>query len=196
MVGTSETGPGRRWAGLAAWSAGCCAHVLLRRGCKGSGCNSPSTAPQRVRCCALARRLAPASYHPLTLNPESPQAYLMFGNRTHLQWASESYAALLTHSAVGAPLSVSPWLLDVHMSTALLLHTGVWSLSAYWPGFQALAGAPWREGEVQGWGCAKGRGALTQRKDFREGMRPGCWVSNLPLPQSLSTSQGSCISHV
>ncbi|KFM28922.1 putative alpha-mannosidase I MNS5 [Auxenochlorella protothecoides] len=68
------------------------------------------------------------------------KAYLMFGNRTHLQWASESYAALLTHSAVGAPLSVSPWLLDVHMSTALLLHTGVWSLSAYWPGFQALAG--------------------------------------------------------
>ena len=44
------------------------------------------------------------------------------------------------------------WLMDVHMGTGQLLHAYVWSLGAFWPGLQVLAG------QVRGWAGREGEG--------------------------------------
>lgn len=68
------------------------------------------------------------------------QSYLMFGNTTYLRWAALSYGSVLAHVAVESPALDQPWLLDVQMDMGRPIHFAAWSLSAYWPGYLALAG--------------------------------------------------------
>ena len=75
------------------------------------------------------------------------QAYLLFGDVKYLEMFSTSYRAamhgLKLHLIAGAPADSPeppPWLVDVHMDTGKLSQPWVSSLSAFWPGLQALAG--------------------------------------------------------
>lgn len=47
---------------------------------------------------------------------------------------------VLTPGAPADSPTPPPWLADAHMQTGVLTHTWISSLSAFWPGLQALAG--------------------------------------------------------
>ncbi|EFN53006.1 hypothetical protein CHLNCDRAFT_7049, partial [Chlorella variabilis] len=64
------------------------------------------------------------------------KAYLAFGDASYLDMFKEVYAAAMTN------LQLDPQLVDVDMQAGQVLHPYVWSLGAFWPGLQALAGKP------------------------------------------------------
>lgn len=75
------------------------------------------------------------------------QAYLLFGDEQYLQMFTLSYLAamhalplhLLPEAAAGTP-DPPPWLTNAHMDTGKLTQPWISSLSAFWPGLQALSG--------------------------------------------------------
>lgn len=75
------------------------------------------------------------------------QAYLLFGDEDYLGMFTASYLAAMHHLALhlipeaptGTP-DPPPWLTDAHMETGKLIQPWISSLSAFWPGLQALSG--------------------------------------------------------
>ena len=75
------------------------------------------------------------------------QAYLLFGDEVYLSMFSKLYASamhgLTLRLVPGAPADSPlppPWLADADMQTGKLAQPWISSLSAFWPGLQALAG--------------------------------------------------------
>lgn len=75
------------------------------------------------------------------------QAYLLFGDEEYLVMFAKLYTSamygltlMLTPGSPADSPKPPPWLADVDMQTGLLTHSWISSLSAFWPGLQALAG--------------------------------------------------------
>ncbi|KAL4439416.1 hypothetical protein ABPG77_008745 [Micractinium sp. CCAP 211/92] len=68
------------------------------------------------------------------------KAYLAFGDESYLDMFKEVYAAAMTSLQLDPNWNGNIWLVDVDMQTGSVLHPYVWSLGAFWPGLQALAG--------------------------------------------------------
>ncbi len=70
------------------------------------------------------------------------QAYLMFGDEESLGMYAEAHAAANATMRLVGGLAARGWLVDVHMASGQLSRVWVSSLAAFWPGLQALIGAP------------------------------------------------------
>ena len=75
------------------------------------------------------------------------QAYLLFGDEDYLVMFAKLYTSAmhgltlrLTPDAPADSPAPPPWLADANMQTGKLAHSWISSLSAFWPGLQALAG--------------------------------------------------------
>jgi hypothetical protein len=68
------------------------------------------------------------------------KAYLAFGDEGYLTMFKEVYAAAMTNLQLDPAFHGTIWLVDVDMNKGTVLHPYVWSLGAFWPGLQALAG--------------------------------------------------------
>ncbi|KAL4855837.1 Alpha-mannosidase I [Chlorella vulgaris] len=68
------------------------------------------------------------------------KAYLAFGEPRYLDMFSELYAAAMTNLQLDPSWNGHNWLVDVDMHGGQVLHPYVWSLGAFWPGLQVLAG--------------------------------------------------------
>ncbi len=73
------------------------------------------------------------------------QAYLLFGDTQLLDAFADVYSAAMHFMQPPPSYASAGWLVDVHMDSGKLARSWVSSLSAFWPGLQALAG-------VRGWG--------------------------------------------
>lgn len=73
----------------------------------------------------------------------SPQAYLMFGDRSYLDMFVTLYTSAMAHmrlpGVVGGPRKAS-FLVDINMHNGRMAKVWVSSLGAFWPAMQALAG--------------------------------------------------------
>lgn len=77
------------------------------------------------------------------------QAYLLFGDEEYLAMFAKLYTSAMYGLRLvldsGAPAdspTPPPWLADADMQTGVLTLSWISSLSAFWPGLQALAGLP------------------------------------------------------
>lgn len=64
----------------------------------------------------------------------------MFGDESYLDMFGEAYSAAMGHMQLAGSFQRYGWLVDVHMDTGTLARPWISSLSAFWPGLQALAG--------------------------------------------------------
>lgn len=76
------------------------------------------------------------------------QAYLLFGDEDYLAMFAKLYTSAmhgltlrLAADAPGGSAAPPPWLAHADMQTGKLSHPWISSLSAFWPGLQALAGS-------------------------------------------------------
>ncbi len=69
------------------------------------------------------------------------KAYLQFGEEEYLTMFAEMYAAAMRHLRPGDPgWAARGWLAEVDMHTGAVTRPWISSLSAFWPGLQALIG--------------------------------------------------------
>ena len=75
----------------------------------------------------------------------SAQAYLLLGDEAHLDMFAQLYCAAMRHlrpaNSPGWPAERG-WLGEVHMHSGAVTRPWISSLAAFWPGLQALIGAP------------------------------------------------------
>ena len=69
------------------------------------------------------------------------QSYLLLGEEQYLSMFAEAYVAAMTRMRLGGDYARFGWLVDVHVDTGAVSHVFISSLSAFWPGMQALVGA-------------------------------------------------------
>jgi hypothetical protein len=76
--------------------------------------------------------------------PWSAQAYLLLGDEAYLRMFAQLYGAAMRHlRPTGSPgwPAGHGWLGEVHMHSGAVMRPWISSLSAFWPGLQALVGA-------------------------------------------------------
>ena len=74
----------------------------------------------------------------------SAQAYLLLGDEAYLRMFAALYGAAMRHLRPGSPgwPAERGWLGEVHMHSGAVTRPWISALSAFWPGLQALIGAP------------------------------------------------------
>jgi hypothetical protein len=68
------------------------------------------------------------------------KSYLAFGDVEYLEMFSTLYAAVQANNALSKDVNGVTWPVDVHMTSGRIMHPYISSLSAFWPGLQALSG--------------------------------------------------------
>jgi len=68
------------------------------------------------------------------------KSYLAFGDAEYLEMFSTLYAAIQANNALSKDINGVTWPVDVHMTSGRIVHPYISSLSAFWPGLQALSG--------------------------------------------------------
>lgn len=68
------------------------------------------------------------------------QSYLLLGEEDYLGMFYTSYSAVMHRMRLAGTFAKMGWLVDVHIHSGTLSKVFVSSLSAFWPGMQALAG--------------------------------------------------------
>ncbi|KAK9830164.1 hypothetical protein WJX72_010087 [[Myrmecia] bisecta] len=68
------------------------------------------------------------------------KAYLVFGDEAYLDMFTDVYTSAMAFMRLPGAWAAHGWLADVHMDTGRLARPWMSSLSAFWPGMQALAG--------------------------------------------------------
>eukprot|EP00210_Caulerpa_lentillifera_P000597 g578.t1 len=68
------------------------------------------------------------------------KAYMLFGDVEYLKMFTELYAAVMQNMRTPKLAGGYQWIADVHINEGHIIHPWISSLSAFWPGMQALAG--------------------------------------------------------
>lgn len=68
------------------------------------------------------------------------QSYLLLGEEEYLGMFYTSYSAAKHRMRLAGTYAKMGWLVDVHIHSGTLSKVFISSLSAFWPGMQALAG--------------------------------------------------------
>ena len=69
-----------------------------------------------------------------------PQSYLLLGEEEYLGMFYRAYGAAMHRMQLAGNFAKLGWLVDVHIHSGALSRVFISSLSAFWPGMQALAG--------------------------------------------------------
>ena len=131
--------------------------------------------------------------------PAVPQSYLLLGEEQYLAMFAEAYVAAMYRMRLGGEFARFGWLVDVHIDTGAVSRIFVSSLSAFWPGMQALAGALLREAREQRL-CARpleppstGALALLQSLVSRRPSLVGCMHKLATLPTGAAEDSKSSL---
>lgn len=69
------------------------------------------------------------------------QSYLLLGEEQYLSMFAEAYASAMHRMRLAGDFARFGWLVDVQVDTGAVSRVFISSLSAFWPGMQALVGA-------------------------------------------------------